>query len=63
MKNILSIYRNHTKGCKCRPSGNLVSKSLMKIQAHGGANLAPIAVPEICCFILLPNSFSQTLLS
>ena len=36
MKKISSIFRNHTKGCKCWPSRNLVSRLLIKIHAYGG---------------------------
>ena len=56
MKNVSSIYRYHPNSryfCVLRKS---VSNLSMKIQAYVGANLVPIAVPDICCLTIPLNS-------
>ena len=56
MKNMSSIYLNYNHGLTI--SGSRKSFSILSVDKHlhGGANLVPMAVPEICWMILVSNS-------
>ena len=56
MKNMSSIYLNHNHGLTISESRNSFSILSINKHAYGGANLVPIAVPEICWMILVSNS-------
>ena len=56
IKKMSSIYLSHTKGFTFCVSRKLISTLSMKIHAYGGANLVPMAIPEICCLTFEPNS-------
>ena len=51
-----SMYLSHIKGFKVCVSRKTISTLSMKIHAYGGANLVPMAVPEICCLTFESNS-------
>ena len=55
-KKISSIYLNHAKGCNSWFSRKAVSILFISKHTQGGANLVPVAVPEICCLICPLNS-------
>ena len=52
----LSMYFNHTKSSTVCVSRKLVSTLSMNIHAYGGANVIPMAVPEICCLTFESDS-------
>ena len=45
---MLLMYLSHTKGVTVCVSRKSISTLSMKTHAYGGANLVPMAVPEIC---------------
>ena len=51
-----SLYISHTKGFTPYVSRKSISTLSMKIHAYGGANLVPMAVPEIHCLTFESNS-------
>ena len=51
-----SVYLSHTKGFTTCVSRESISTLSMKIHAYVGANLVPVAVPEICCLTFGSNS-------
>ena len=51
-----SMYLRHTKGLTVCVSRKSIATLSMKIHAYGGANLVPMAVPEIFCLTFESNS-------
>ena len=56
IKKMSSMYLSHTEGFTASVSIQLFSTLSMKIHAYGGANLVPMAVPEISCLTFESNS-------
>ena len=54
IKNIVNISKPH-QGCNSWISRKAVSIFFLRKHAYGGANLVPVAVPEICYLICLLN--------
>ena len=50
------MYLSHTKGFTACASRKSISTLSMKIHAYCGANLVPMAVPEICCLTFESNT-------
>ena len=56
MKNMSSIYLNYYHDLTVSESRKSFSILSINKDAYGGANLVPMAVPEICWMILFSNS-------
>ena len=56
IKKMSSMYLSHTEGFTASVSIELFSTLSIKIHAYGGADLVPMAVPEICCLTFESNS-------